>query len=234
VGKLNSNVAELVTAARPRELHRIGVTLHPNFKMSTTQDPPSNPPADTPSPKLHALIRTRWSPRQFLDRPIAPGDLQTLFEAARWAPSCFNEQPWRFVVATRDQPEHFAKVLGLLMEMNQKWAQTAWLLGFSAGKKTFTHNSAPDRFGLYDAGAASANLAIEATALGLHIHFMGGFDSNRARTEFGVPEDFEIGAAFAAGYIDQSSTQPGARVRKPLRDIVFGNTWGQTATFIEK
>ena len=191
-----------------------------------------NAPSDVPSGDLHELVRVRWSPRQFLDRPIAPDDLRTLFEAARWAPSCFNEQPWRFVIATKDQPEHFAKILGLLMEMNQKWAQTAWLLGFSAGKKTFTHNSAPNRFGLYDTGAAADNLATQATSMGLHVHFMGGFDANRVRTEFSVPEDFEIGAAFAAGYIDESSTRPGARIRKPLPELVFGETWGETASFI--
>jgi nitroreductase len=188
--------------------------------------------SNTPAPALHELIRTRWSPREFLDRPIAPEDLRTLFEAARWAPSCFNEQPWRFVVATKDQPEQFAKILGLLMEMNQKWAKTAYLIGFSAGKKTFTHNSAPDRFGLYDTGAASDNLAIQATAMGIHAHFMGGFDANRARTEFGVPEDFEIGAAFAAGYVDESATQTATRSRKPLTELVFSQTWGDTADFV--
>jgi nitroreductase len=185
-----------------------------------------------PSPALNELIRTRWSPREFLARPISPDDLKTLFEAARWAPSCYNEQPWRFVVATKDQLEQFAKILGLLMEMNQKWAQTAWLLGFSAGKKSFTHNGAPNRFGLYDTGAAADNLAIEATARGLHVHFMGGFDANRARTEFGVPDDFEIGAAFAAGYIDESATPPGGRTRKALPDLVFASTWGEPASFL--
>lgn len=190
------------------------------------------PTADTPPASLHELIRTRWSPRQFLDRAIPAEDLRTLFEAARWAPSSYNEQPWRFIVATRDQAELFEKVLGLLMPMNQAWAKVPFALGFSVGKKTFTHNGAPDRFGLYDTGAASATLAIQATALGLHIHFMGGFDSNRARTEFGVPEDFEIGAAFAIGYIDESTVLPGARTRKPVRDLVFGVVWGEPAAFL--
>jgi nitroreductase len=191
------------------------------------------PSVDTPPPGLHDPIRTRWSPRQFVDRAIAPDDLRALFEAARWAPSCFNEQPWRFVVATRDQPELFERVLGLLMPMNQAWAKTAYMIGFSSGKKTFTHNSAPDRFGLYDTGAASATLAIQAAARGIHVHFMGGFDSNRARSEFQVPEDFEIGAAFAAGYIDETATLPGARSRKPASELVFGGTWGEPADFVK-
>jgi nitroreductase len=174
---------------------------------------------------LHELIRTRWSPRDFASRPIEPEKLRGLFEAARWAASCFNEQPWRFVVVTQAEPEAFQKMLGLLMEKNQQWAKTAYALGFSAGKKTFTHNSSPNRFGLHDTGAATANLATEATHLGLRAHFMGGFDAQRARTAFHVPDDFEIGAAFAIGYIDEA-VQAGARTRKSLDEIVFGGDWG--------
>jgi nitroreductase len=179
--------------------------------------------------ELHDLIRTRWSPREFSARPIEPEKLHSLFEAARWAASCFNEQPWRFILATQAQPERFQKVLGLLMEKNQQWAKTAYALGFSAAKKTFTHNSAPNRFGLHDAGAAVASLAIEATALGLHAHFMGGFDAQRARQEFHVPEDFEIGAAFAIGYIDEANVKPAPRTRRELNELVFGDDWGVPA-----
>ncbi len=175
---------------------------------------------------LHELLRDRWSPRDFADRPIEPAKLRNLFEAARWAASCFNEQPWRFVVATKADPEKFQKVLSVLMEKNQQWAKTAYALGFSAAKKTFTHNGVPNRFGLHDTGAAAANLAVQATALGLHAHFMGGFDAQRARAEFHVPEDFEIGAAFAIGYIDESAVQQGQRTRRALEDIVFGGEWG--------
>jgi nitroreductase len=178
---------------------------------------------------LNELITRRWSPREFSGRSVEPDKLQALFEAARWAPSCFNEQPWRFVVATKDQPEQFDRILGLLMEKNQQWARTAHAIGFSAGKKTFSHNGSPNRFGLYDTGAAAANLAVEATALGLRTHFMGGFDAQRARSEFHVPEDFEIGAAFAVGYIDETTTQPPARTRRELSDIVFGADWGNPA-----
>ena len=184
---------------------------------TTTSSAPEN---------LHELLRDRWSPRDFTDRPVEPEKLRSLFEAARWAASCFNEQPWRFVIATKAEPEQFQKVLGLLMEKNQQWAKTAWALGFSTGKKTFSHNGAPNRFGLHDAGAATANLAVEATALGLHAHFMGGFDAQRARTEFHVPDDFEIGAAFAIGYINESTVQPGERKRRALEEIVFGGDWG--------
>lgn len=178
---------------------------------------------------IHELIATRWSPREFLSRAVEPEKLRVLFEAARWAASCFNEQPWRFIVATKDDPDGFGKVLGLLAEKNQQWAKTGWVLGFSAGKKTFTQTGAPDRFGLHDTGAASANLAIEAVAVGLRAHFMGGFDAQRARTEFHVPDDFEIGAAFAVGYIDEATTVPPARARKAIEEIVFSGDWGSPA-----
>jgi nitroreductase len=178
---------------------------------------------------VHELIHTRWSPREFSSRPVEPEKLHALFEAARWAASCFNEQPWRFVLATKDDPEDFAKILGLLMEKNQQWAKTAWALGFSAGKKTFSHNGVPNRFGLHDTGAATANLAIQATALGLRAHFMGGFDAQRARAEFHVPEDYDIGAAFAIGYIDEVETAAPARNRRRLEELVFSGDWGSPA-----
>jgi nitroreductase len=181
------------------------------------------------STTLHELIRTRWSPNDFSSRPVEPEKLRALFEAARWAASCFNEQPWRFIVATKAEPEQFRKVLSLLMERNQQWAQTAYALGFSTGKKTFSHSGTPDRFGLYDTGAAMANLAIEGTALGVRTHFMGGFDAQRARSEFHVPDDFEVGAAFAIGYIDETVTKPGVRTRKELEEIVFAGDWGVPA-----
>lgn len=178
---------------------------------------------------LHSLIAKRWSPRAFSNRPIDPATLRTVFEAARWSASCFNEQPWRFVVGTKDKPEQYAKVLSTLVPQNQAWAQTAFALGISTGKKTFSHNGAPDRFGLHDAGAALANLALQATAMGLHVHAMGGFDPVRARTEFGIPDDFEPGAAFAIGYVDGSDEPPPDRKRKPLEEIVFGTEWGVPA-----
>jgi nitroreductase len=196
--------------------------------MSTTPTP-ATPTADAPSPDLHELVRERWSPRQFSDRPVDPETLRKLFEASRWAASCFNEQPWRFVLATRDNPAEFDRILKLLVEKNQAWAQGAWAVGFSAAKRTFTANGQPNRFGLHDAGAAAATLAQEATARGVRVHFMGGFDANRAREEFGIPDDFEIGAAFAIGYIDESVTKPGTRSRKPLEALVFSGAWEKPA-----
>lgn len=179
------------------------------------------------SPSVHPLIANRWSPRAFTAQPIDPATLRTLFEAAGWAASCFNEQPWRFIVATKDQPEQFAKVLNTLVPQNQAWAKTAYALGITAGKRTFSHNGAPDRFGLHDAGAALENMAIQAMAMGLHVHGMGGFDAALARTVFGVPDDFEMGAAYAIGYVEGTDAPPAERKRKPLEEFVFGTEWGK-------
>jgi nitroreductase len=188
---------------------------------STTNTTPGN---------LHELIRNRWSPNEFSSRAVEPEKLRSLFEAASWAASCFNEQPWRYIFATQAEPEQFQKILGLLMERNQQWAKTAYALGFSAGKKTFSQNGKANRFGLHDTGAATANLAIQATALGLRCHFMGGFDTQRARSEFHIPDDFELGAAFAIGYIDETAAAPPVRTRKGLEEIVFSGDWGTPAT----
>jgi len=178
---------------------------------------------------VHPLILSRWSPRAFTGQPVEPAKLRTLFEAAHWAASCFNEQPWRFIVATKDNPEEYEKVLGVLVPQNQAWAKTAWVLGVTAGKTTFTHNGAPDRFGLHDSGAALATLALQAAGLGLQAHGMGGFDAALARTRFGVPDDFEMGAAFAVGYVDGPNVPPATRTRKALSEIVFGTEWGRPA-----
>jgi nitroreductase len=129
-------------------------------------------------------------------------------------------------VAEKSDPAAFERILGTLVAKNQEWAKTAWALAISTGKKTFTHSGAPDRFGLHDAGAALANLMIQATAAGLHVHAMGGFDAAKAREEFGIPEDFEVAAAFAIGYVAEGQ-EPGERSRRPLADQVFGVEWGK-------
>jgi nitroreductase len=175
---------------------------------------------------INELIRNRWSPRAFTSQAVDRETFRSLFEAARWAASCFNEQPWRFIVATKENPEQFNRILSVLVPKNQEWARTAYALGISAGKKTFSHNGAPDRFGLHDAGAALANLMIQATSVGVHVHAMGGFDAAKARVDFGVPDDFDIGAAFAIGYVDGPSAPPADRSRRPLSEIVFGTEWG--------
>ncbi|HXJ95003.1 MAG TPA: nitroreductase family protein [Terriglobia bacterium] len=190
--------------------------------------------ADT-VPGVDPLIRSRWSPRSFSSRMVSPEDLRTLFEAARWAASSYNEQPWRFLVATKSDPAAYQKILNLLVEFNQQWASTAPVLVITAAKKTFSHSGAPNRHAMYDAGAALAYLMLQATALGLHAHGMAGFDHERARQVLGIPDDYEVGAAVAIGYVDAPEKLPeqyragevSPRQRKPLDQIVFGAQWEQ-------
>jgi nitroreductase len=190
--------------------------------------------ADT-VPAVHELIRSRWSPRAFSSREVSDEDLRTIFEAGRWAASSYNEQPWRFLVARRSDPSAYEKILHLLMPFNQAWAQTAPVLFITAARKAFSHNGVPNYYALHDAGQALANVFLQATALGLHGHGMGGFDRDRARVELGIPEDYEVGAAAALGYLgspDQLNEQQrqqelARRTRKPLSEIVFGTEFGQ-------
>jgi len=194
--------------------------------------------ADT-VPEVHPLIRSRWSPRSFSDREVSTKDLRTILEAARWAASSYNEQPWRFLVATKSDPAAYQKLLGILVEFNQQWARTAPVLILTVAKKTFTHNGTPNHHALHDTGAALANLMLQATALGLNAHGMAGYDHARARKELGIPDDYELGAAVAIGYPDDPAKLPesmrkqeeAVRQRKPLKDIVFGAGWNQPAGF---
>jgi nitroreductase len=179
--------------------------------------------------QLIDLIRNRWSPRSFNGKEVETWKLRTLLEAAGWAASCFGEEPWRFLVASRADKPQFDRLLGLLMPKNQEWAQHAGALAISAAKKTFSHAPMANRFGLHDTGTAFGQLSLQAVALDLHVHGMGGFDADRTRTEFGIPDDFEVGAAFAIGYVDGDGLPPASRKRRPLSEIVFTGDWGKPA-----
>ncbi len=194
-------------------------------------------PVDHP---VHELIQRRWSPRVFSDRPVEAATLLTVLEAARWAPSSFNEQPWSLIVATRETPEHFERLLACLTPGNQSWARHAPVLMLSVAKLAFERNGKPNRHALHDVGLASAQLALQATALGLAVHFMAGFDGALARETFGIPDGFEPGAAAALGYseeIDRLSDEArerelAPRRRKPLEDFVFSQRWGEPAAAV--
>ncbi len=192
-------------------------------------------PVDHP---VHELIRQRWSPRAFSNRPVEPQALRSLLEAARWAPSSFNEQPWSFIVATRDQPETFARLLGCLVPGNQSWAQDAQVLMLSVARTAFERNGKPNRHAFHDVGLASAQLALQATELGVAIHFMAGFDAGTARKSFRIPEGFEPVAAAALGYHTNTpadgalEAEPTPRRRKPLSAFVFGEAWGARAPLV--
>lgn len=183
---------------------------------------------------IHELLQRRWSPRAFADRPVEPEKLASLFEAARWAPSCFNEQPWRFLLCTRERPADFQRLLGCLAEANAVWARQAPVLLLSAAKRNFSHNGKPNRHAVHDVGLAAENLVLQAVALGLCAHQMAGFDAAEAREAFAIPEEFEPVAAIAVGYPGDPTRLPAElqererapRVRRPRSEILFGGQWG--------
>jgi nitroreductase len=198
--------------------------------------------APTP-PGVIGPIRGRWSPRAFAERGVTTAELHLILEAGRWAQSCFNEQPWRFIIAMRNDQTAFARLLSVLAEKNQTWAKHAPVLGLTVARKTFTHNAKPNRHGMHDTGAALQNMAIQATAMGLHLHGMAGFDADKARALFAIPDEYEPATAFALGYLGDAAQLPedfrkmelSARTRKPLEELVFkATTWGDPAALGEE
>jgi len=191
---------------------------------------------------VHELIRQRWSPRAFADKPIARETLASLFEAARWAASSFNDQPWAYFVATKDDTENFAKMLSILVEFNAAWAQGAQALLIAVARLNFQHNNTPNRNAFYDTGAASALLSIEATARGLAVHQMAGFDAAKARQVLEIPACWEPIAAMAIGYPGSAEALPeqlrerelAPRTRKPLAEFVMSGRWGHTSPIVAK
>jgi len=191
---------------------------------------------------IHDLIRDRWSPRAFAAKPIEPALLASLFEAARWAPSSSNEQPWAFLVATKSDPENFAKTLGVLVEFNAGWAKEAAALVLAVSSLKFRANGTPNRNAFYDTGAATALLSMEATHRGLAVHQMAGFDPAKAKQVFGIPEDWEPIAAMAIGYPGHPDAlseklrdrEIAPRTRKPLSEFVMSGHWGHTSPIVSR
>ncbi len=183
------------------------------------------------------LILQRWSPRAFADREIPAADLKKLFVAASWAASSSNEQPWRFLLGRKGDGT-YKKIFDSLMEFNQMWAKSAPVLVLAVGKMVFSNNDSPNAYGLHDTGAATANLALQATALGLHTHSMAGFNKDKARGSFGIPPEYDMGAVTAVGYLGDPSSLPDGyrerelapRTRKPVTEFVFSE-WEKPATF---
>jgi len=176
-------------------------------------------PTDAP---IHDLLTQRWSPRAIdPERPVAAADLRALLEAVRWAPSTFNEQPWRYLVFDGSEPESLER------------ARTCPVLLLSVARETFSRNDKPNRLAGHDVGLASENLALQATALGLALHQMGGFDAERARVEFHIPEGFTPMAMIAIGHPASADTLPedlrerelAPRTRRPVGEIAFAGDW---------
>lgn len=196
-------------------------------------------PAQTQHP-VEEILRRRWSPRAFSDRMVERDKLQSLLEAARWAASSFNEQPWHFIVATKEKLAEHAALLSCLIEGNQQWARLAPVLMVSVAKLNFEKNGKPNRHAFHDVGLAVANLIVEATALDLFVHQMAGFSVEKVRETYGVPEGFEAVAAIAIGYGAEADilAEPlrqrelESRQRKPIESFVFERKWGDTSPIV--
>jgi nitroreductase len=194
-----------------------------------------------PDHPILELIAERWSPRVFADRAVEPEKLRSLFEAARWAASSFNGQPWRFFVSTRDDAEGFEKLAGCLNPGNA-WAKKAPVLALSVASLNFENNNAPNRSAVHDVGLAVGNLSLQATSMGIYLHQMAGFSVDTARQVLGIPESFAPVAMIAIGYLGDPNTLPddlraretAARQRKPIGQFLFSGSWGNVAGIVEK
>ncbi len=181
------------------------------------------------------VILERWSPRAFVDRDLSPTDLKTIFEAARWAPSSFNEQPWRFIVGRRNS-ETYKKIADTLVAANQAWALNAPVLILGVAKTRFSHNDSPNNYGIHDLGAADGLITLQAASMGIATHQMAGFNQAKARATFAIPEVYAIGSVMAIGYQGDPSTlgehlqaqEQSPRSRKPLNEMVW-SAWDHPA-----
>lgn len=191
---------------------------------------------------IHELLHERWSTVCFDDRAIEPEKICSLLEAARWSPSCFNEQPWSFIIATKENPEEYDRLLSCIVEANQKWAKNAPLLMISVAKHHFDRNGNPNRHAFHDVGLAAANMTVQAESLGLFVHQMGGFDVEKATQVYSIPEGYEPVAAIAIGYLGNLENLPedlqqrelGDRIRKPLESFIFTGKWGDVSPLIAR
>jgi len=222
-------------------MHRPLHSNHQNYRLQMKGIDLMQKPAPSDFP-VHELIRERWSPRAFADKPVPRDVLRSIFEAARWAPSSNNEQPWAYIVASRDDNASFEKMLSVLVEFNANWARSAPLLALAVAELAFAKNNVPNRNAQYDTGAASALLSVEATARSLAVHQMAGFDPEKARQVFGIPAGWEAIAAIAIGYPGDPASLPqplkdremAPRTRKPIDEFVMAGHWGHTAPFAAK
>jgi len=210
--------------------------------LSSASEVPVADKTATPDHPILDVLKKRWSPYVFSDKPVSPADLQSIFEAARWAPSSYNEQPWSYIVATKEQSDEFAKVLSCLVEGNQAWAKNAFALGLGVITHNFKLNGKPNKAAAHDLGLASSDLVTEATSRGLYVHQMIGVVPDKAREVFQIPEGSEALTWLAIGYRGDPSTVPDAlrqrdestRQRKTLGEFVFSGKWGAAAPFLKK
>ena len=196
-------------------------------------------PADRP---IHPLLAERWSPYAFAGDGVAVTDLLALFEAARWSASSYNEQPWRFIAARREEPAAFEKALSCLVPFNQGWARHAPLLALGLVQTRRPGDGSPNPAAEHDLGLAAATLTVEATHRGLCVHQMSGIVPDRVREVYALPDDVRPLTALAIGHAaslaatpeDLRDRQARPRERRPLPEFVFGERWGEPAAFLER
>ena len=190
--------------------------------------------ASTAVPLLPAIAE-RWSPRAFAATPVTAEDLTALLEAARWAPSCFGAEPWRFLVGVAGRGEGHGRIAEALVDANRAWAEKAPVLLITMAREAFEHNEKPNAWAAHDVGLAMGQLAIEATARGLVVHQMGGFDADTAKELLGIPEGYRPIAAAAIGHPGSADDLPeplaerecAPRERKALGEVAFEGAFGQ-------
>lgn len=177
------------------------------------------------------LIKQRWSPRSFSSEKVPRETILTLFEAATWAASSRNEQPWRFIYGLKDEDESYQKIFETLIIWNQKWAKSAPVLVLAIAKTNSDYHNKPNDYALYDLGQAVATMAIQAASSEIYMHQMGGFDPEMAQQLFSIPEGYKAVSAIAIGYLgkpealpeDMQDLETKERTRLPLDKIVFTN-----------
>jgi nitroreductase len=185
--------------------------------------------------KQLVLLKKRRSTVNFSEKSVQEEELKMLFEAARWSASSRNEQPWRFIVATKNQPEAYQKILNGINEHNRVWAHNAPVLILTFAKSNVAETSMPNNHSWHDVGLAIGNMSAQATAMDIYLHQMGGILPKEIYNTFDLPEEFEVVSAIALGYLgDEDKLDPRfearenkERVRKPLDEFVFGTSWGE-------
>jgi nitroreductase len=179
-----------------------------------------------PSTSLSQVLAKRYSGYSYdASRPVIHEVLLEVLEAGRLAPSSYNEQPWHFIVCDRDSdPEAFKKAVSILVEFNQQWAKNAPVLILAVAANKFSHNDKYNRWAQYDTGAAAFSMSLKASSAGLMAHQIGGFDEQKAKHVFSIPENFEVMSMLAIGYPSSEETQP-ERKRKPLENNFFKGNW---------
>ena len=185
---------------------------------------------------INELIKKRFSTRAYSERPVEKEKLVELFEAAQWASSSMNEQPWRFIVTTKKDEESFNKLFSALSDGNKIWAGKAPVLILVSAKKTIDRNGKLNRYGFYDTGSAVAFLVLQALEMGLYVHQLGGFNVNEAANALNVPGDYEPVVVLVLGYRGDVQDLPenlrvrenAVRTRKPFENIVFEGEFGKS------